>query len=111
MIQSGIGLGSVGVGVGIGVIATMATAGTALGTPVPFVGNAVGFVLGAAAGAAAYAGGEWYYENFKLEGIRAEMTAFKQTASKWEVEKMEKEMTSLRATASTLRAQAAKTLH
>jgi hypothetical protein len=111
MIQSGIGLSSVGVGVGAGVIATWATAGTLAGSEVPVIGNAAGFLVGLAAGTVAYVGGEWYYENFKLEGIRAEMTAFKKSATKWDAEKLETEIKSLHETASNLRAQAAKTFH
>ena len=51
--------------------------------------------------------GEWYYENFKLEGARAEMSAFKQAASKWKAQKMESEIKSLRESASKLRKEAA----
>jgi hypothetical protein len=111
LIQSGIGLGSVGAGVGAGVIATWATAGTVLGSEVPIIGNAAGFVVGLVGGAAVYLGGNWYYENFKLDGIRAEMVAFKHASSKWEAAKMEKEMSNLREIASTLRAQAAAAFH
>jgi len=118
LIQSGIGLGSVGVGVGAGmaaeagagVILTWAYGGAAAGSEAPGPGNAIGFVVGLIAGTAVYIGGEWYYENFKLEGIRAEMAAFKQAASKWEAHKMETEIKSLRESASALREQAAQTL-
>ena len=111
MIQSGIGLGSVGVGVSASVIATWATAGTLMGSELPIAGNAAGFLVGLAGGTAVYLVGNWHYENFKREGIQAEMVAFKKTTSKWEAEKMEREIANLRAIAARLRAQAAKTLH
>ena len=111
MIQSGIGLSSVGVGVGAGVIATWATAGTLAGSEVPVIGNAAGFLVGLAAGTVAYVGGEWYYENFKLEGIRAEMVAFKKATAKWDAVKVDTEIKSLHEAASTLRSQAAMTVH
>jgi hypothetical protein len=109
IIQSGIGLGSVGVGVGASMIAAWATAGTLAGSEVPVIGNAAGFLVGLAAGTVAYVGGEWYYENFKLEGIHAEMVAFKKASAKWDAEKVDTEIMSLHETASTLRLQAAKT--
>jgi hypothetical protein len=110
LIQSGIGLGSVGAGVGTGVIAAWATYGTILGSEVPIIGNAAGFVAGLIGGTAFYLGGNWYYTNFKQEGERSELVAFKQEASKWEAKKIELEIMCQRDTASALRYQAAQTL-
>jgi hypothetical protein len=102
LIHSGIGLSSVGAGVGASLIAAWAVGGSAIGP--------VGTVAGIIAGTAVYLGGEWYYENFKLEGIRAEMAAFAVAASKWEAKKLDQEIKSLRAAAAELRRQAATTL-
>ena len=107
LVQSGVGLGSVAVGVGAGIILASATAGSALGTPVPVIGNVVGFVGGLAAGTAAYLGGNWYYENFKAEQARAEMKAFKQGAAKWGAARLDQEIDSLKDEARSLRSAAA----
>lgn len=110
LIQSGIGLGAVGVGTGSCVILTWATTGTILGSEVPVVGNLAGFVAGLIGGTAFYLAGSWYYENFKLEGIRAELIAFKQAATEWETQKMDMEIRRLRESASALRGQAKRAL-
>ena len=102
LIHSGIGVSSVGAGVSASLIAAWAVGGSAFGP--------AGTVAGIIAGTAVYLGGEWYYESFKLEGIRAEMAAFKAGASKWEANKLDQEIKSLRGTASELRRHAASTL-
>jgi hypothetical protein len=111
VIQTGIGLGSVGVGVGAGVIATWATTGTLLGSEVPIVGNIAGFLVGLGGGTIAYLGGEWYYENFKLEGILAERREFAKTAAKWNAEKLDQEIKSLHQEAAALRTAANQIFH
>lgn len=106
LIQSGIGLGSVGVGVSASMIATWATAGTLAGSEVPVLGNLAGFLVGVVGGTAVYLGGNWYYENFQVEYIRAEMEAFKREESMWNTRKIENEMSELTKSAQTLRAEA-----
>lgn len=110
VIQSGIGLGSVGASVSAGIVITWATAGTIAGTQVPIIGNIAGFVSGFVAGAVVYYAGNWYYEYFKSEEMRIEMLAFKKASSKWSVIKIENELNTLREEASVLRAQASATL-
>ena len=102
LVQSGVGLTSVGVGLWL----TWATAGSLLGSEVPILGNAVGFAVGTAV----YVIGSLYYENFKAEKVLAETKAFNKAAAQWQLAKLEQELSSLKIQAGTLRSEAARLL-
>lgn len=108
--QSGVGLSSIAFGAGVGfgaaVILTSATAGSAAGTLCPGIGNAVGFVVGLAAGTIVYL----VYENFKADQARAEMKSFKEGTAKWDAARLGREIDSLKDEARSLRSEAARLL-
>ena len=65
---------------------------------------------GLAAGTVAYFGAEWYYQNFQIDGILAERREFAKNATKWNAQRLDREIRDMNATASSLRAQAVKVL-